>query len=395
MLSGPPSRAVFAVAAFLLCLVVFGVVERPHVAPGTVPGDVPDALDYAYGAAALLHGSYTVQWIGPPSMGAADSNRVAHIPRYPPGYSALLLPAVALGGVTAAVWTNFLSALLLAVLAAWLATRLWDVAAAPVAAVFCLCSLGMATYAHTVMSDLPTATLILLELAVLVTGRSPASTLFAGLLAGGLVWIRLPTLLLLAAGLAALSTLPDARHRAVYYAAGALLLVALLGLWQQATYGSPWTTGYAALHTGPTAGSGLSSFFRPRYVVGQPAGRSGLSWRWHWSNALLYVVALLGFKLWIALPGAGVLGLGWTIRHLREGGTRGAVCRFTLVTFVVTLALYLPYFWQAVRFLLVPATLLNLMAGVAAAQWLVPRAARWLHLARGEPCGLQPALERH
>lgn len=120
---------------FFLCLGVFAIVARPHIVAGQVPGDAPDALDYAYGAKALLHGSYVVKWVGPPSMGSADSNGVAHIPRYPPGYALLLLPAVALGGVSAAVWVNFASGLLLGILAAWVAVRLDGAWAAPVAVV--------------------------------------------------------------------------------------------------------------------------------------------------------------------------------------------------------------------------------------------------------------------
>ncbi len=378
-------RPALSLAAVLLCLGVFAVAVRPHIVTGEVPGDAPDALDYAYGAAALLHGSYTVQWIGPPSIGSADSNGVAHIPRYPPGYSLLLLPAVALGGVAAAVWVNYACALLLGAIIAWLAARLWDIRAAPAAVALCLCSVGMVTYAHTVMSDLPTTTLVLLELAILVGGRSHKTALLAGLLAGGLVWIRIPNLFLLGAGLAALSALPEARRRAVLYVAGALPLLVLLGLWQNVTYGSPWTTGYAVLHTGPTAHSGISSLFRMQYMVGQPFGRSGLSWRFHWPNALLYLLTFLGFKFWSALPGACAAGLGCAILSMRRTGARGAVSRFTIVALIATLAVYLPYYWQAVRFLLVPATLLNLMAGVAMTQWLAPRVSRWAHGLFGTP----------
>jgi hypothetical protein len=362
----PPLVLLFA------CLAIFAVVARPHIIAGQVPGDPPDSLDYAYGAAALLHGHYIVQWVGPPSMGTADSNGVAHVPRYPPGYSILLMPAVALWGVAGAVWVNYFSGILLGVLAAWLAARLGGAWAAPLAVVSVLCSIGAIAFSHTVMSDLPTATLVMLELLVLIVGRTARSALLAGLLAGALVWIRLPNLVLLLAGLAGLTAMPD-RRRAVAFLGGALLFPVLLGLWQFTTFGSPLTTGYEALHIGPNAHSSVASLFRWQYVFGQPFGRSGLAWNWNWSNALLYPLTLLGFKFWLALPGVGLLGLFAALSFARQTGERGVAGRFTIVALIATMAIYLPYFWQSVRFMLVPAVLLNMLTAVVVAPWLTAK----------------------
>jgi 4-amino-4-deoxy-L-arabinose transferase-like glycosyltransferase len=355
---------------FFLCLAVFAIVARPHVVAGQVPGDAPDALDYAYGAQALLHGSYVVHWIGPASMGSADFNGIAHIPRYPPGYAILLLPAVALGGVSAAVWTNFACGLLLGILAAWLAVRLGDARAAPVAVGGSLFTVGGVIFSQTVMSDLPTATLVLLELVLLILARTPRATLLAGLLAGALVWIRIPNLLLVLAGLASLTARPNWRRLAAAYSAGALLGPLLLGLWQYRTFGSPFTTGYANMLVDAHIKEGVGSFFRLQYILGQPVGRSGLSWNLDWSNALLYPLTLLGFKLWITWPGLAVLGCIAALRFIPCAGERGMAGRFTMVALLVTLATYLPYFWQAVRFLLVPAVLLNTLAAAMLISWL-------------------------
>src|SRR5688500_17702547 len=103
-------------------LVAFAVFAWPVITPGIVPGAHPDSYDYAYGALALLQGEYVVAWDGPPRL-----------PIYPPGFSVLLMPAVALGGVEASVWVPFLAGLALGVMAAVLAMRLSRPIAAPLA----------------------------------------------------------------------------------------------------------------------------------------------------------------------------------------------------------------------------------------------------------------------
>lgn len=111
--------------------------------------------------------------------------------------------------------------------------------------------------------------------------------------------------------------------------------------------------------------SGYSIYF------GQPVGRSGFSWNWNWSNALLYPLTLLGFKLWITWPGLAILGFIAALRFVPRTGERGMAGRFTITALVVTLATYLSYFWQAVRFLLVPTVLLNTVAAAVLIPWLL------------------------
>ena len=52
---------------------------------------------------------------------------------------------------------------------------------------------------------------------------------------------------------------------------------------------------------------------------------------------------------------------------------RGSFARFGLAVLVLTLAIYLPYFWQSWRFMLAPAALLGIGAAgsaVRSASWL-------------------------
>jgi hypothetical protein len=227
------------------------------------------------------------------------------------------------------------------------------------------------------MSDLPTATLVLLELIVLLRGRNSRSACVAGLLAGALVWIRIPNLLLVIAGLAALTARPNWRKRAAVYSLGALVGPVLLGLWQYQTFGSPFTTGYANVPLDPHTHAGVGAFFRLQYVLGQPLGRSGLSWRWDWPNALLYLLTLLGFRFWITWPGLSLVGLIAALRFAPEQGERGMIGRFAIVALMVTLATYLPYFWQSVRFIFVPAVLLNTVAAAVLLPWFMELWGRW------------------
>src|SRR5438128_5750183 len=82
-------RTQVSVSVAALLFAVFAPLSWPVISPGTLTGDIkPDSYDYAYGALALLHGRYLVDWSG-----------TLQIPRYPPGFSLLLVPAVALGGV--------------------------------------------------------------------------------------------------------------------------------------------------------------------------------------------------------------------------------------------------------------------------------------------------------
>lgn len=309
--------------------------------PGVAVGPLPDSPDYAYGALSLLHGRYEVCWEGP-----------CRPPHYPPGMSLLLLPSVAIGGVESAVLTNWMAGLALAVLLALLANRLGGRLAIPVA--LGLMTLSPAVYGQTtmVMSDLPASLLLAAQLALL-----PHRPLGAGLLAGSLVWVRLSTLPLPLAGLLAMTAYPHCRPLAARYLLGAAGPILALALWQWAALGSPLTTSYDQ-HPG-SAGWSLVYLSSQAHPDGTGLGGHGLDWGL--PSSLAYPLQLAGLDGFLYPFGAGALGLLWIATHLRGSSHDAALARFASAGLLVTLAVYLPYFWQSGRFLL-PAGVLVLLA---------------------------------
>jgi hypothetical protein len=347
-----------------LVMIAFTVLVRPFTGPGLLAGDIrPDSYDYAYGAAALLHGSYIVDWDGEP-----------RVPRYPPGFSVLLMPAVALGGVHAAVWVPYTMALGLAGLCALVAARLGRPIAAPIAALLTLFTPAVTHLAQLIMSDLPAATLVALEMTLLALGRGPASVLLAGVVAGGLSWIRLAAAPLVLAGLVATGARAGGRRGLVWYGVGAGLPLLGLAFWQLSTFGSPLTTSYQAAGASPGSAD-LTGFFSSTYAVGPPEfgdrpvlGGDGRLWRV--PNFVFYLLQLLGLDGFLGLPGVGglgVLGLSWLAgKH----GAPAVVGRFGLTTVLLTLLVYVPYFWQSGRFLLVTSPVLAVASAVLLARAL-------------------------
>lgn len=342
-----------------LLLAVFALLTWPVISPGILTGDIkPDSYDYAYGALALLHGRYLVDWSG-----------TLQVPRYPPGFSILLAPAVALGGVESAVWMSFGAALLLGLLAAALAWRLGGPTAAPVAIALTLFVPGVTYLAQVVMSDLPSAALVLLELALLALGRRVTSTVIAGILAGGLVWIRLAAAPLLFAGLLGLTARPSWRRNATCYIVGAVIPLAGLGAWQLATFGSPVITSYQAAGAGAGGQHTFGSFFSSTYLLGQPEWRDsellgGEARIWRLPNLAMYPLQLAGADGFLSLPGVGLLGFAGLARYAKQSGPTGVIGRFALLAVLLMLVTYLPYFYQSARFLL-PASVLLAVAAAA------------------------------
>lgn len=343
----------------LALLAVFGFLSLP----GPYGFVQFDSFDYAYGALALLHGTYLVEWPG----------MAAHIPRYAPGFSLLLAPAVALGGIQAAVWVPYLCALALGLLVAYLAALVGRPLAAPWAVATVLCGAAQTTFARLVMSDLPAATLGVAQIAVLARAHTARAALFGGLLAGALIWVRPASIVLGLAGLGGLTARPGWRRLAVGYAIGLCLPLAALGAWQWLTFGSPLTSGYEAAAAGPGGRGDLAALFSAQYVFGQPwrsdgAVLGGGAAGWKLPNAAVYPLQLAGMDAFLSLPGVGLVGLFGLVRLARRQGAGGVVGRFGLLAVLLTLLVYIPYFWQSGRFLLLPAAVLGLAAATLVAE---------------------------
>ncbi|MGN6812192.1 MAG: hypothetical protein ACTHMP_15090 [Thermomicrobiales bacterium] len=359
------SANLLATALTALIIGVFALWALPQPVAGAVPGFLPDSPDYAYGALALLTGHYTVAWDGAP-----------HMPRYAPGFAVLLMPAVALGGVAAAVWVSYLAALALAASVAGLAGRLGGTWAAPLAALLVLWGRLPTLLARVVMSDLPSAALIVGLAALLMVARRPQVLILAGALAGGLVWLRLTNGVLLCAGAAALSVRPRYWRAVALYVAGAVPFILGLALYQWRMFGSPLRSGYQAAGATADGSDRLTGLFALHYLW-QPPFSAGVTHlpSAHLPNPVAYALVLLGVGGWY-FPVVGlvtVLGLWGLVRLARQRGATGAFGRFALATLVLTLAVYLPYFFQEARFLAAPMAFLAVGAAVE-----VPHRLAWL-----------------
>jgi hypothetical protein len=231
-----------------LLLGLFAVGLRPEIQSGHIPGD--DAQEYVHLAAALLHGAVLVDYDGPPRL-----------TRYTIGFPLLLAPAIAFGGLEAAAWVSYIAALLLGVLAAVIAQRLGGGLAAPLAVLLTLYTPAGFLSAQTIMSDLPSATVALGEVALLAFGAGGVAAAVAGVLGGGLIWIRPGTLALALAGLAGLTATRAVRMRCTHYLVGLLPFVLLLLVWQWRIFGSPFVSSYQAATPGATP-PGLDQYFR-------------------------------------------------------------------------------------------------------------------------------------
>jgi hypothetical protein len=347
------------------CLVtLFAFVALPKITPGYVPGPSPDSQDYAHLAAAILHGGFLVDYDGPP-----------HLTRYTPGFPILLAPIVAIGGLESAVIVSYVAALVLGVLSALLAWRVGGGLAAPVATALVLFNAGVFVLAHIVMSDLPSAALAVSELALLSLWTGPRSAVAAGLIAGGLVWLRPGLLVMGAAGAVGLSASPRYKLSLAWYGAGLLLPVLLLGGWQWLEFGSPFVTSYQAAGASATGSSDPSGFFSLKYVLGPPWNTYSVGTE---ANGPVYLRALIGIDSDTTYPGIGLIGLiGAAVMALGHGeGSR--IGRFSLAANAVTLLLYVPYFFRDLRFLIIPVVLNNILAavvitrGIAALRSAVP-----------------------
>lgn len=347
------NRVALAVSASLALVLVstFAVVIAWTISPTQALEQFhPDSKEYAHAAVALTRGQYAVEWDG-----------TKRLPVYPPGFPALLAPAVAIGGVEASVWVPFSAYVLLGILAALLGGRLGGPLAAPLAVLAVLCTGASATLSRVVMSDLSGAALTLLEVTLLTFSSSRAARFGAGMLGGMLVWLRYANAPLLFAGLAALTAQRSWRQGVLWYFLGAAPALASVGVWQWRTFGSPLQSTYGDANAVSVVGPVR---FGLEYVLGQPGARDPHLLPWDLPNVLHYTLQLTGVDFTLAIPGFGLLGLIMLMQMAWETGAAGTVGRFGLVALAATAAVYLPYSYQSARFFMVPAILLSVASAV-------------------------------
>jgi hypothetical protein len=344
-------QGAFGLLLALLVVLVFARIMLPSilvVQPDEIPG--PDAPEYVHLSAALLHGSYLVDYDGPPRP-----------TRYTPGFPLLLMPVIAIGGFASAVWVSYFAALVLSLLAALLAWRVGGGLAPAPATALVLFNGEMFFMSRVIMSDLPSTTMAFAEVALLALAGGRFSAVAAGLLAGALVWVRPGSIVLVVAAIAGLSAVCAWKHRLVWYTGAVTVPVLLLACFQWYAFGSPLVTSYQATAASGDGSTALSSFLSVSYILGPPwnAYMVGSD-----SNLSVYLRALIGLDNPETLPGIGLLGLIGAAALARRTGPGGCFGRFTLAANVVTLLLYVPYFFRDVRFLMIPVSLNDVAAAV-------------------------------
>jgi len=356
---GRPLLVAFAVVT--TGLVTWLVVTTPPRAMEQQP--FPDSFEYADAARHLAAGEGYITTV--------HDDR-AQPPRYPPGFSLVLVPFAAPGG---SFPTNVLSA------TPWLGA-LYVVAAAitawlifgPIAAGLTAALVGTAPFAveagSLLMSDALVAALTVVLAGLLQRGRFRA----AALVSGGLALMRLSAIVAVASVILAVPA--SMRWRAAAYTLPGVLLLAVF---QAATFGSPITTGYDYWLPGLRTFDAAYAFERP---MGDPPMLVGDMFNGRLleglcpclddggplaqlPNILFYPAVVFGPFWLFAPPVIGLLGLAYAAIHWRE-----PAARFTVVLTLITLALLTFYVFQAARLAAAPAVLGAIYASVAVARFL-------------------------
>jgi len=309
----------------------------------------PDALEYEEAARNLVGGEgYCL---------ILDGGR--YPPRYPPGFSLLLAPAMWLTGGRhgTGIWVVLASALG-GIAAVWGLGLVTGGAASAVAAslLLALASLDV-RWSRAVMSDVPTATatglLALGGLLCLRRDARPRVWLALGA-AVGLAALLRSTCALLALPLGAAVVVQGGVGRAtagrlLAFAAGVAAGVLPTALYGLVRFGSPFASGYDYwVH---------AAFFGWTNLVDRPAG-GGTE-----GNLFFYMRLLAGGGSLYPWPVALLTALGLVLGFRRPGPAR-LLAALTVGTVLVLLAVYLPFFWQWDRFLLPALPLVVSLAAV-------------------------------
>ena len=349
-----------AITALLLATIPVLSAPPRHLA--TQP--FPDAQDYADGARHLANGDGYVTTVH-------GGKPVA--PIWPPGFSLALTPFALFGefpgNVQSAVRWFAVVYLAVAAIAAWYL-------AGPLASILTSVLLGISPFARiagtNVLSDL--FAVILLVVILMLIRRVSAPRVFAsGLLAGFLVSVRLS----MGVGLPALALALPIRYWKTL-ALGVAPGLGALAMYQWLTFGSPLRSGYGAwlgdyvvfdvayaMGPAPRIGDGDVWLFPDRlngqlmkWVCPCPPGGPQAAL----PNLWFYPLVLAGVFWVFTPPLVTLVGLAYTWRHWRE-----PPARFTLLLTVFMIGLHTFHYYQGVRFIAGPATLLGIYGAMAVA----------------------------
>lgn len=290
----------------MVSLVALAVAMMTTVAWGPTGVARDDPRIYVEAAESIAHGDYR------------SDSEVSGLPRYPPGFPLMLAPFVAAAGDRGAELAGIFFGVALTGLVWLCAHRLGGARASALAALCWMLSPLASDYATGVMSDAAAASMVMLALLAVMAER----WVLAGMALGWSCWIRLVHVPFLA-GL-------GARRRPWLVAA---LLLLPLAVFQVQIYGR------LAGYDGDQAQFSLANMFG--------------------GTSLLYLDTPSPWPNWQFVPGllmglrGGVVPLLFLFAAYELWAARAApVVRLATWVLVANVLIYLPYYFQAARFML-------------------------------------------
>ncbi len=317
-------------------------------------------------------------------------------PQHPFGMSFLLMPVYALCGhaLGNGVYAILLCALGTIALTYFIGVKLGGRLCGSFAALFLITNYGFWQYSQKIMSEVPSTFFMTAVLALLLSIRGrkrPALIcLAAGALIGLAVTIRYDSIMVIPSALLLLWEGPwtDRLRRMAFAMLGLAPWIMGLAVYHEARFGSPLRTGYSLYTTGykdsahpmfSTRYITTSSFLKTREIEARFAGIVE-------GNGVFYAKSLLseadttrvfGHPAYWQLPGRriyqalallrtalGIIGVlaclpAWRPNYFRQG-----FLLWSATSLLISVSLYLLYFWQEERFLMRLVPLFCLANGI-------------------------------
>ena len=305
-------------------------------------------------------------------------------PSHPFGVSLLLVPVYVVAGhfLGNGVYSILFCALGSIVVTYALGVKLGGRLCGSFAALFLITHYGFWQYSQKIMSEVPSVFLLISVLALVLSVQQEYPMVLryvaAGAILGFAVTVRYDNVLWFAPTVALLlgaDSWPERRRRTGLFLAGLAPCLLLLAVYHQVTFGSPWRTGYSYWkNAGDSTHPQFSTkyittpgFMRMKNIDAQFAGMVD-------GNGMFYAKSLLaesdttrilGHPIYWQLPGRslyqllvwlrtvlGVVGIVVCVAAWRLNPLRRQFLRWTILSALISIGLYLLYFCQEERFLM-------------------------------------------
>lgn len=360
-------------------------------------GNLPqDAVDFAVSTVNLLErGQFAITAFGHDFP-----------PAHPFGMSLLLIPAYVLFGhvLGNGIYMILLCALGTIAITYFIGVKLGGRFCGCFAALFLITNYGFWQYSQKIMSDVPTAFLTIGVLALLLSirdGKRPGLTCFgAGAAMGFATAIRYDNILMMAPTLLLVlwdGPWRDRLRRVAFTMLGVMPWIISLAVYHQVRFGSPLRTGYSWYISNDKDPNHplfspkyitTSSFLKTRGIEARFAGIVEGTGAFYTKSLLTEAdtTRVLGHPLYWQLPGRpiyqalallrtalGIVGFLACLPAWRSNHFRQRFLLWSLTSLLVSVSLYLLYFWEEERYLMRLVPLFCLANGIGVSELF----ARW------------------